>query len=172
MNLELKLNSGAFNIYGEVSICDYVVQNKNLSLANNEQLKSTSSDDLKFSHWVHVLNTGIRASANKFAVLKDQSAKDAIKVQVKEIEEHLMNHLIEGDRFGNSGLLHAMFFSYIEPVSKLTNKKVQVALKKVQEKLNFMSFDEFTKDASGIKKASKDVSVSNSQAKLVRVANG
>lgn len=162
MNLELKLNSGAFNIYGEVSICDYIVQDKNLSLAKNQQLKSTQNDDWNFSHWVHILNKGIRASANQFAVLKDQSAKDAIKVQVKEIEEHLMNDLTESDKFGSSGILHAMFYSFIEPVSKLTNKKVQLALKKVQEKLGFMSFDDFSKDASGIKKVSKDVSVSNS----------
>lgn len=35
MNVELKINSGAFNVYGEISICDYIVQQKNLTLPKN-----------------------------------------------------------------------------------------------------------------------------------------
>ena len=64
----------------------------------------------------------------------------------------------------------AMAFSFLDPVSKLVNKKVQTLLKQLKTKFNFVSLDELTDDSSNAKKGS-EVSVSQSNAKLRRVTN-
>ena len=63
-----------------------------------------------------------------------------------------------------------MAFSFLDPVSKLVNKKVQTLLKQLKTKFNFVSLDELTDDSSNAKKGS-EVSVSQSNAKLRRVTH-
>jgi len=42
-----------------------------------------------------------------------------------------LNDLTEGNKYGNFGMLHAMFYCYVEPVAKLGNKQVKGALKQI-----------------------------------------
>jgi len=67
-----------------------------------------------------------------------------------------------------------MFYCFAEPVSKLGNKKIQVALKKIQEKVGFQSFDSFLKNkgVASSQKVGKDVKIAESTAKLVRLNKG
>ncbi len=53
----------------------------------------------------------------------------------------------------------ALVFSFLDPVSKLVNKKVQTLLKQLKTKFNFVGLDELTDDSSNAKKGS-EVSVS------------
>ena len=55
---------------------------------------------------------------------------------MKELEDSgFISDLVENNKFGtNFSILHAMFYCYVEPISKLTNNKVKLALKAIQEK--------------------------------------
>ena len=123
-------------------------------------------------HFMNKLLNGIRLSATTFAVLKDQSVKDLIKAQVKDLEESgFITDLTEKDLFGKFGILHAMFYCFVEPVSKLVNNKVKLALKKIAEENGLGSFESFVKNEGKTieKKVGKDVKFDDSQVKLVRL---
>ena len=64
-----------------------------------------------------------------------------------------------------------MVFSFLDPVSKLVNKKVQTVLKQLKTKFNFIGLDELSDDSSTAKKGG-EVNVSQSNAKLRRVNSG
>mmetsp|Transcript_27090 Transcript_27090/g.36886 ORF Transcript_27090/g.36886 Transcript_27090/m.36886 type:complete len:242 (+) Transcript_27090:339-1064(+) len=121
-----------------------------------------------------MLNNGIRASANTFAVLKDNSTKDEIKLQVKEIEENILSNLVDGDRFGEKSILHAMFYSFVQPVSKLGNKKMQDAVTKIKNKFGFPTFEDWVKEVSGAgkSKGGNEQEICESDAKIKRVVDG
>ena len=65
-------------------------------------------------------------------------------------------------------MLAALVFSYLQPVSKLINKRMQTALANLWTMHGFINYDQFLKSDNDQKK-SKDVSVSSSQAKIVRI---
>jgi len=67
-----------------------------------------------------------------------------------------------------------MFFCYLEPVSKILNKKLQTALKKLQDQTGIQSFDSFVKNEGkqGEKKLQKERDIDQSGAKLVRLNKG
>lgn len=109
----------------------------------------------------------MRESSSGFAIDKNQDLKDLIKQQVKELEDcGFISDLVESNKFGaDFTILHAMFYCYVEPVSKLTNNKVKLALKAVQDKYDLQSFESFVKSkgaAKTEKKLSKDVQIENS----------
>lgn len=80
---------------------------------------------MNFDNYLHKLNSGLRLSVTEFAVNKNNDFKDIIKAQVKELEESgFIADISETQKYGEFGILHAMFYAYIQPVSKLTNKKV------------------------------------------------
>jgi len=70
-----------------------------------------------------------------------------------------INDLAETSKYGDFGILHAMFYCFVEPVNKLVNNKVKAALKKIADKGGLQSFDSFVKNGgkAGEKKAAKDV---------------
>lgn len=98
-----------------------------------------------------------------------------MKAAAKEFEESgLAADLAETSKYGSFSMLHAMFFCYLEPVSKLLNKKMQTALKKIMDAAEIQSFDSFVKNQGkqGEKKLSKDVQIAQSNAKLLRLNKG
>jgi hypothetical protein len=57
-----------------------------------------------------------------------------VKAFAKDLEDSgLVADLVDNGKYGSFSMLHAMFFCYLEPVSKLLNKKMQTALKKLME---------------------------------------
>jgi len=70
-----------------------------------------------------------------------------VKAFAKDLEESgLITDLVDNGKYGSFSMLHAMFFCYLEPVSKLLNKKMQVALKKIMDASGIQSFDSFVKN--------------------------
>ena len=70
-----------------------------------------------------------------------------MKAFAKDLEESgLITDLVDNGKYGSFSMLHAMFFCYLEPVSKLLNKKMQVALKKIMDTSGIQSFDSFVKN--------------------------
>ena len=70
-----------------------------------------------------------------------------MKAFAKDLEESgLITDLVDNGKYGSFSMLHAMFFCYLEPVSKLLNKKMQVALKKIMDASGIQSFDSFVKN--------------------------
>lgn len=60
----------------------------------------------------------------------------------------------------------AMAFSYLEPVQKLVNKKIQLALKALKTKYGFIGLDDLGTEAVAAKKGADGVSTSKSDAKI------
>ena len=67
--------------------------------------------------------------------------------------------LADEKKYGKFGILHAMFYCFVEPVSKLVNNKVKLALKKIADDNGLGSFDSFVKNEGKVveKKVGKDV---------------
>lgn len=66
------------------------------------------------------------------AIHKNQDVKEDIKALAKELEESgLISDLVEKGKYGSFSMLHAMFYCYLEPVTKLLNKTMQTALRKI-----------------------------------------
>jgi hypothetical protein len=56
---------------------------------------------------------------------------------LKSLEEDgFIADISETNKYGEFGILHAMFYCYAEPINKLGNNKVKNALKKISEKIN------------------------------------
>ncbi len=56
---------------------------------------------------------------------------------MKSLEEDgFIADISETNKYGEFGILHAMFYCYAEPINKLGNNKVKNALKKISEKIN------------------------------------
>ena len=96
----------------------------------------------------------------KFVIQKDSGVKDEIKAFAKELEDSgLVADLVDGGKYGKFSMLHAMFYCYLEPVSKLLNKKMQTALVKITGSADIQSYDSFVKNGGkqGEKKSQKDI---------------
>jgi hypothetical protein len=175
MNVELLISGKDIDpssVYGEITICDFVAGMKNNKVQNHAVTRL--GQNLNHDDFMHKLNNGLRVSATEFVIEKNQDVKDQIKAQVKELEESgFITDLTETSKYGDFGILHAMFYCFIEPVNKLTNNKVKAALKKISDKGNLQSFDSFVKNGgkAGEKKVSKDITIAGG-AKLVRLNKG
>ena len=161
MNVELTISGKDIepsSVYGEVVICDFIAGLKNTQAKSHDCLRL--GQNLNHDNFMHKLNSGLRVSATEFVLGGNQEMKDKIKAQVKDLEESgFIADLTENSTYGTFGILHAMFYCFVEPVSKLTNKKVQTALKKIADAAGLQSFASFVKNEGkqGEKKASKDV---------------
>jgi hypothetical protein len=90
-----------------------------------------------------------------------------IKVIAKELEELNVLGMLEDSRRVAGA---AMVFSFLDPVSKLVNKKMQAALKSLKTKYNFISLDDLGNDSAAVKKGADGVTTSKSDAKIIRFA--
>jgi leucyl-tRNA synthetase len=118
------------------------------------------------------LNTKLRKASTVFAITKDGTdCKDTIKEVAKALEDHgILQLLQEGDEAAKWVYLAALTYTYFEPTRKIVNKRVQNLLDALQKKYAFKTFDQF-KEGKEVK-ATANVAVSNSNAKLVRVSSG
>lgn len=74
-----------------------------------------------------MLNTRLRKAADAFAITSKNSepAKDTIKQVAKELEEsNVLQELAESADASRKVVAAALIFSFLDPVSKLVNKKV------------------------------------------------
>lgn len=174
-------------IYGDAAISDFIVGVKNATITGLDgkvprlggftAFGNMGRADLNAEHFIHELSCGLRAPATEFAVHKNQDGtKDDIKAVVKQLEDAGLVALLSDDANNKQfTTLHAMFYCFVEPVNKLCNQKVKMALKKLQDTFGLTSFDAFVK-AKGVfgeKKvaASKEVEFA-SDAKLTRLNKG
>ena len=160
MNVELLISGKEIessSVFGEITICDFIAGMKNQKAQNHAVMRL--GQNLNHDDSMHKLNNGLRVTATEFVIGKNQEVKDKIKAQVKDLEESgFINDLTETNKYGDFGILHAMFYCYVEPVNKLTNNKVKAALKKIADKAGLQSFDSFVKNGgkAGEKKAGKE----------------
>jgi len=125
-------------------------------------------EDLTFDHWAYFMDTYLKGEVERLAS-GQQEAKEGLKKAVKEIDEKLFSNL-RGGKYGQFSLLHALFYSYLDCVQGQTNNEFKKFLPKLRQTFELTSFAEF----SGSKpvKKSKDVSISQSKAKVVRLTKG
>jgi hypothetical protein len=64
-----------------------------------------------------------------------------LKKQIKEIDEKLYPELFTHNKFGEFGILHAMYYSYLEPVKVMTNNVVKALLPKLKDQYGFITFE-------------------------------
>ena len=183
--MELHLNQpqgqAAVSVFGELSICDYLVQLKNSKAYDDQTGKmlypptfSRVGELMEFDNYLHRLNNGLRLAVTDFVINKDQAASDIIKAQLKELEDDGLLTALSGAKFNSFGILHAMVYCYLEPVSKLVNKNYKMALKSIQDAAGLQSFDSFIKNkgVQAERKQGKDVKFDDNEAKLVRMNKG
>ena len=108
---------------------------------------------MKHDQYLHKLNNGLRVSVHDFVINKNQSASDAIKEQLKELEENGLLEDLKSNAFNQFGVLQAMLACYIEPAQKLVNKNFKAALNTIMDHSGIQSFSSFQKgevaEASG-----------------------
>ena len=108
---------------------------------------------------------------NSMVITKDGAdVKDTIKAVAKALEDQkVLDKLIEeADTPKQSVYLAALAFSYLEPASKLINKKVNAALKTLGTKYGFVDLNTFSKAAAGGGAAKAKATISASNAKIRR----
>ena len=125
---------------------------------------------MTYDNLLYTLNSKLRTACNAFLADQSQEGKDTIKSIAKDLEE---NGVLEGLLANELKIVGAaLAFSFVEPVQKLVNKKVQTNLAALKAKYNFFTFDEFGKDGGAASKKGKDVSICGSNAKIRRVNAG
>lgn len=100
----------------------------------------------------------MRKAADAFAITSknDEAAKDFIKTFAKQLEEaNTLQDLAESPDANKKVVAAALAFSYLDPVQKLVNKKMQTLLKQLKTKFNFLSLDELSDESSANKKTSE-----------------
>lgn len=83
----------------------------------------------------------------------------------------MLQQLVDAPDAAKKVVAAAMIFSFLDPVQKLVNKKVQTALKQLKTKFNFVSLEVLSDDSANAKKGA-EINVSQSNAKIRRVLNG
>ena len=66
-----------------------------------------------------------------------------LKKFIKEIDDKLYPELFTNAKFGEFGILHAMYYSFLEPVKIMTNNVVKALLPKLKDQYGFSTFDSF-----------------------------
>ena len=187
LNLVDKSTQETSTIFGEQAIADYLVSVKNATIKNaKDQITrvggspgfgTMGSADLESEDYVMALNYGLREHITSFVIDKNQDASAEIKSVVKSLEEQglleKVNAIADGKQLTP---LAAMFFCFLEPVSKLTNQKVKLAVKKLQDNFGLTGFDAFVKQGGVLSEkkaaAGKETAISQSSARLVRSNKG
>ena len=135
-----------------------------------------SANSIVFDDWVGVLNRRLRPAVTSMAIAKDGSdVKEIIKAIAKALEEQkVLDMLAEEGSDKRNAYLASLVYSYLEPASKLINKKVQSSLKAISTKYGFIDFNAFVKGAAagGAIKAKAGTTISSSNAKIRRDNTG
>ena len=142
LNVELDFDGRV--IYGELTILDYLANARNEGQSAKKEHIFTQGQvaSLHFDHWLHVLNSQLRPAVTQL-INKEGEPQEVIKAVAKDFEESgLMQALVEDPRWL---VLAALSYSYLEPASKLVNKKIQTFLGQLKTKYHFVGYDAFTK---------------------------
>ena len=75
---------------------------------------------MTFDHWAYYLNTNLREVVFEVAIVKNLEKKEKLKSILKNLEFNLFQDLKDG-KYGEFGILHALFYSYLEPVKQMSN---------------------------------------------------
>lgn len=154
-NVEVKYPNNE-EIYGELSAASVIC-----SKASNGPIKFLG-ESLFIDHWISFITSEFREIIELAVFENDRSKNDEIKNALKEIQAELVPEVDEERK----GPLEVLIYSYLSPVKKLLNGKMQTFVKKLGENLECVQPDEF------FKKAEKKVVYSESDAKLVRSNKG
>lgn len=174
--MKLTLAEGQ-TIFGELSIGDYLVGDRNRTAEAGTRPLPRLGQDLSFDHWAYFLNNHLREAVQAFVLEKNQEKKETLKRYIKEVDDRLYPELFTQNKYGDFGLLHAMYYSFLEPAKIMVNNVVKQLLPKLRDSNGLLTFDQFKEAAAGTdagKKAAKGsvAQVSTSQAKIVRLHNG
>jgi hypothetical protein len=79
-------NQSVSNIYGEITICDFLVGVKNAEEGNRALMRQ--GDNLNYDHLVHLLNTTIRVAVSDF--LAGNGSEQAVAAALSSFEANHM----------------------------------------------------------------------------------
>mmetsp|Transcript_2670 Transcript_2670/g.4490 ORF Transcript_2670/g.4490 Transcript_2670/m.4490 type:complete len:467 (-) Transcript_2670:758-2158(-) len=122
-----------------------------------------------------ILLTTFKSLSTQYALQKNLKVKEELVAKAKKLEsDGFVASLLEKNKFGEFGILHAMLFCFLQPVSELLSDSLKAGLKKIGDSASLQSFEDFVanKGKNGEGKLSKDVEFSQSNAKLVRLNKG
>jgi hypothetical protein len=94
-----------------------------------------------------VLNNQLREAAHEYLLQKNNDKKELLKRLIKDLYDRLHSTLFtapkdgRGLKYGEFGLLHAMYYSYLEPIKVMTNNEVKALLPKYREAHNLLTFE-------------------------------
>lgn len=94
-----------------------------------------------------MLNNQIREAAHEYLLLKNNEKKETLKRLIKDSYDRLHPMLFtapkdgSGLKFGEFSLLHAMYYSYLEPIKVMTNNDVKALLPKFRDAHNLLTWD-------------------------------
>lgn len=136
------------------------------------------SADLEAESFLMELNYGLRELVTAFVLEKNQDASNEIKAVIKNLEEQgLLDKLNQLSEEKQLSPLAAMAYCYLEPVTKLTNQKVKLVIKKLHDTYGLSGFDAFVKSGGVVSEkkqltVGKETSISSSDARLKRLNKG
>jgi hypothetical protein len=142
-------------IYGELSAANIIC-----SKAKNPT--KFIGESLFNDHWISFITGEFREFAEAAVLENDKNNRDEIKAAIKSIESDFLPE-IDPDK---KGPLEVLIYSYLSPVKKLLNGKIQTLVKKLGENLGCVQPEEF------FKKQEKKINFSESNAKIVRLNKG
>lgn len=99
---------------------------------------------MTFDHWAYFLNSHLRQSAHQVIIEKNQEKKDALKKQIKEIDEKLFADLKDNNKYGSLSLIHVLFYSYLEPVKVMTNNNFKSYLPTLKQQYGWDTYEAFS----------------------------
>ena len=158
-------------LYGELTIGDLLVAEANKTHGSR---LARLTQDLAFDHWAFLLNNHLRETVQDYLQEKTAERKENLKRLIKDIDDNLVPKLFvpfDGSgafRFGDQGLLHVMFYSFVQPVQIMCNNVTKQVLPKLRDQFNLLTYEKFiTSGEEEAKKAtdgkvSKGVTVSQS----------
>ena len=112
-------------VYGLIAICDFLTNLHNQDKPRNGHA-IRAGQNLNFDDYVQKLNYSFKTVAEQSAIHKNTEVKDKVKAFTKSLEDTgFIADLIEKGKYGTFSMLHAMFYCFLEPVSKLLNQKMQ-----------------------------------------------
>lgn len=174
-NVKLTLSEGQQTIFGELSIGDFLVGDRNHTAEAGVKFLPRLGQDLSFDHWAYFLNNYVREAVQAFVVEKNVEKKEHLKRYIKEVDDRLYPELFTNNKYGEFGLLHAMYYSFLEPAKIMVNNVIKQLLPKLRDTHGLLTFEQFKEAAPATdKKAVKGsiAQVSSSQAKIVRLDLG
>lgn len=135
---------------------------------NAENPSSFIGQTQHIDNWISYLTTLFRPNAEKWLFAGDNTIMGQVKTQVKEIESGLLATLnVEAP-----GALEVLFYSYLSPLAKLSNKKIKTALETIQKALDLEKPEDFFKEKESKKGGKKEVQYFTDIPKIERTTKG